>query len=117
MNGTELVSPIEVVKALAFAAKPATFVKISPFRCSIMRAVSAALLLSTFLAQPVFAQGVKDPANVTSPSILTTSTKKTQTSQAASRPTATRNLAPGTLRAGTAAQGVWRDGKLVAVPR
>lgn len=82
-----------------------------------MRAVAAALLLSTFLAQPVVAQGVKDPANLTSTSIVTTPTKKAQTVQAASRPTATRNLAPGTLRPGMAAQGVWRDGKLVAVPR
>jgi hypothetical protein len=82
-----------------------------------MRAFSMVLLVSAALAQPALAQGVRDPANTTSNSIVTTGTKKTQTSQAASRPTAVRNLAPGTLRAGTAAQGVWRDGKLVAVPR
>lgn len=78
------------------------------------------LLALTFLAllvQPSFAQGVKDKANLTSTSIVTTTTKKTQTTQAASRPTAIRNLAPGTLPSGTAAQGVWKDGKLVAVPR
>jgi len=78
------------------------------------------LLALTFLAllmQPSHAQGVKDKANLTSTSIITTPTsKKTQTTEA-SRPTAIRNLAPGTLPSGTAAQGVWRDGKLVAVPR
>jgi hypothetical protein len=48
---------------------------------------------------------------------VTTTTKTAQTTQSASRPTAVRNLAPGTLPSGKAAQGVWRDGKLVAVPR
>lgn len=81
-----------------------------------MRGFLTALTLSTFLVQPVFAQGVKEPANVTSTSILTTPTKKTQTTQAASRPTAVRNLT-GSLPAGKTAQGVWRDGKLIAVPR
>ena len=83
-----------------------------------MRAFSTVLLVSAALAQPAFAQGTKDPANLTSTSVITTqTTKKTQTTQAASRPTAVRNLAPGTLRPGQAAQGVWRNGKLVAVPR
>lgn len=80
-----------------------------------MRRLPLALSLLALLLQPAFAQGVKDPSNLTSSSILTTN--KTHTTQSASRPTAVRNLAPGTLRAGTAAQGVWRDGKLVAVPR
>lgn len=82
-----------------------------------MRAFSIFLLVSVVLTHSALAQGVKDAANVTSTSILTASTKKTQTGQAASRPTAIRNLAPGTLRTGRAAQGVWKDGKLVAVPR
>jgi len=73
-------------------------------------------MFSAFLMQPASAQGVKDPANVTSSSILTTPTKKTQTTQTASRPTAIRNLA-GSLPPGKTAQGVWRDGKLIAVPR
>ena len=81
-----------------------------------MRGVLAVLTLLTFLITPALAQGVKDQANITSTSIVTTPTKKAQTNQAASRPTAVRNLA-GKLPTGKAAQGVWRDGKLVAVPR
>ncbi|QAU48770.1 hypothetical protein EAS56_26460 [Bradyrhizobium guangzhouense] len=82
-----------------------------------MRSGFMALMFVALLVQPCFAQGVKDKANLTSTSIVTTTTtKKTQTTEA-SRPTAIRNLAPGTLPSGTAAQGVWRDGKLVAVPR
>lgn len=82
-----------------------------------MRGALAALTFLTFLGQPAIAQGVKDRANVTSTSIVTTPTKKSQAGQTASRPTAVRNLATGSLPAGTAAQGVWRDGKLIAVPR
>lgn len=81
-----------------------------------MRGVFTALTFLSFMFQSAFAQGVKDQANVTSNSILTTPTKKTQTTQAASRPTAVRNLT-GSLPAGKSAQGVWRDGKLIAVPR
>ncbi|MET4802901.1 hypothetical protein [Bradyrhizobium sp. LB11.1] len=81
-----------------------------------MRGFLSALLFCAFLMQPAFAQGIKDPANVTSNSILTTPTKKTQATQTASRPTAVRNLA-GSLPPGKSAQGVWRDGKLIAVPR
>jgi hypothetical protein len=81
-----------------------------------MRGVLTALTFLSFMVQSAVAQGVKDPANVTSNSILTTPTKKTQTTQTASRPTAVRNLS-GSLPAGKSAQGVWRDGKLIAVPR
>ena len=82
-----------------------------------MRVGLMALTFVALLVQPSLAQGVKDKANLTSTSIVTTPTsKKTQTTEA-SRPTAVRNLAPGTLPRGTAAQGVWRDGKLIAVPR
>ena len=82
-----------------------------------MRDGFLALTFVALLVQPSFAQGTKDKANLTSTSIVTTPTKKTQTAQSASRPTATRNLAPGKLPSGMAAQGVWRDGKLIAVPR
>ncbi|MET4221656.1 hypothetical protein ACVWZZ_006289 [Bradyrhizobium sp. LM6.10] len=82
-----------------------------------MRDGLIALTFVALLVQPSFAQGTKDKANLTSTSIVTSPTKKTQTAQSASRPTAVRNLAPGTLPSGTAAQGVWRDGKLIAVPR
>jgi hypothetical protein len=81
-----------------------------------MRGPLTALTFLTFLIQPAFAQGVKDQANVTSASIVTTPTKKTQATTVASRPTAVRNLT-GSLPAGKTAQGVWRDGKLIAVPR
>jgi hypothetical protein len=81
-----------------------------------MRGVLTAFTFLSFMVQSAVAQGVKDPANVTSNSILTTPTKKTQTTQTASRPTAVRNLS-GSLPAGKSAQGVWRDGKLIAVPR
>lgn len=81
-----------------------------------MRGILAVLTCLIFLIQPALAQGVKDPANVTSTSILTTPTKKAQANQPASRPTAVRNLT-GSLPPGRAAQGVWRDGKLIAVPR
>ena len=82
-----------------------------------MRVGLMALTFVALLVQPSLAQGVKDKANLTSTSIVTTPTsKKTQTTEA-SRPTAVRNPAPGTLPRGTAAQGVWRDGKLIAVPR
>jgi len=80
-----------------------------------MRAILRVLLVSAFLVPPAFAQGVKDPANTTSSSIVTT--KKPQTIQSTSRPTAVRNLTTGSLPVGMAAQGVWKDGKLVAVPR
>ena len=81
-----------------------------------MRGVLTVLSVLTILASPAVAQGIKDQANTTSSSIITTPTKKAQTNQAASRPTAVRNLS-GSLPAGKSAQGVWRDGKLVAVPR
>jgi hypothetical protein len=103
-------------KVLAFTRKSAKFRRLI-ISVVYMRAFPAVLLISAFLIQSAMAQGVRDPANLTSTSILTTSTKKTQTTQAPLRPTATRNLAPGTLRPGMAAQGVWKDGKLVAVPR
>lgn len=76
-----------------------------------MRGLVTALIVSAFLAQPALAQGVKDPANFP----VTPSTKKAQTqpAQAASRPTAIRNLSGS----GVTAQGVWKDGKLTAVPR
>ncbi|QPF87099.1 hypothetical protein IC762_12695 [Bradyrhizobium genosp. L] len=76
-----------------------------------MRGLVTALFVSAFLMQPALAQGIKDPANFP----VTQSTKKTttQTTQTASRPTAIRNLS-GT---GVTAQGVWKDGKLTAVPR
>ncbi|UPK25724.1 hypothetical protein [Bradyrhizobium sp. 195] len=81
-----------------------------------MRGVLTAITFLAFLVQPASAQGIKDQANTTSSSIITTPTKKAQTNQTASRPTAVRNLS-GRLPAGKSAQGVWRDGKLVAVPR
>lgn len=81
-----------------------------------MRGVLTALTFLSFMVQSSFAQGVKDRANVTYNSIVTTPTTKTQTTQAASRPAAVRNLT-GSLPAGKAAQGVWKDGKLIAVPR
>lgn len=81
-----------------------------------MRGVLTALMFLAFSVQSASAQGVKDQANTTSSSIITTPTKKAQTTQAASRPTAVRNVS-GSLPTGRAAQGVWRDGKLVAVPR
>jgi len=82
-----------------------------------MRGGLLALTCVALLVQPSFAQGVKDKANLTSTSIVTTTTTKKNQNTEVSRPTAVRNLAPGTLPSGTAAQGVWRDGKLVAVPR
>ncbi|PSO16489.1 hypothetical protein C7G42_23515 [Bradyrhizobium sp. MOS003] len=81
-----------------------------------MRGVLAVLTVLTFLVSPAVAQGIKDQSNTTSSSIITTPTKKAETNQAASRPTAVRNLS-AKLPAGKSAQGVWRDGKLVAVPR
>ncbi|UPJ60262.1 hypothetical protein [Bradyrhizobium sp. 192] len=81
-----------------------------------MRGALTVLSVLTFLTSPAVAQGVKDRANTTSSSIITTPTKKAQTNQTASRPTAVRNLS-GSLPAGKSAQGVWRNGKLVAVPR
>ena len=86
------------------------------FRCLTMRGILTAIVFLAFLVQSASAQGTKDQANTTSSSIITTPTKKAQTTQAASRPTATRNVS-GSLPAGRSAQGVWRDGKLVAVPR
>ncbi|MGL9621380.1 hypothetical protein QRQ56_25525 [Bradyrhizobium sp. U531] len=80
-----------------------------------MRGVLAILSVLTFLASPAVAQGIKDQSNTTSSSIITTPTKKAQTTQAASRPTAVRHVTG--LPAGKQAQGVWRDGKLIAVPR
>ncbi|MCK1735255.1 hypothetical protein IVA79_15050 [Bradyrhizobium sp. 138] len=80
-----------------------------------MRGVLTAFTFLAFLVQPASAQGIKDQANTTSSSIITTPTKKAQTTQAASRPTAVRHV--GNLPGGKSAQGVWRDGKLVAVPR
>lgn len=80
-----------------------------------MRGVLTAFMFLAFSVHSASAQGVKDQANTTSSSIITTPTKKTQTTQAASRPTATRHVTG--LPAGKAAQGVWRDGKLIAVPR
>ncbi|MCP3391809.1 hypothetical protein NLM27_23740 [Bradyrhizobium sp. CCGB12] len=82
-----------------------------------MRGVLTAIMFLAFLAQSASAQGVKDQANTTSNSIITTPTKKAKTTEAASRPTAVRNVTAGSLPAGRAAQGVWRDGKLIAVPR
>ncbi|MBR0957305.1 hypothetical protein [Bradyrhizobium japonicum] len=82
-----------------------------------MRGILTAIMFSAFLVQSASAQGTKDQANTTSSSIVTTSDKKKQTTQAASRPTAVRNVTTGSLPAGRAAQGVWRDGKLIAVPR
>lgn len=81
----------------------------------MMRGVLTAFLFLA-LVQSASAQGTKDRANTTSSSIITTPEKKKQTTQAASRPTAVRNVT-GSLPAGRAAQGVWRDGKLIAVPR
>lgn len=83
--------------------------------CLMMRGVLTAFLFLA-LVQSASAQGTKDRANTTSSSIITTPEKKKQTTQAASRPTAVRNVT-GSLPAGRAAQGVWRDGKLIAVPR
>ncbi|KYG98082.1 MULTISPECIES: hypothetical protein [unclassified Bradyrhizobium] len=81
-----------------------------------MRGILTAIMFSAFLVQSASAQGTKDRPNTTSSSIVTTPDKKKQTTQAASRPTAVRNVA-GSLPAGQSAQGVWRDGKLIAVPR
>jgi hypothetical protein len=80
-----------------------------------MRGVFAAFTLSAFLVQPAFAQGVKDPPNF--PGNSTQNTKKTQTTQDPSRPTAIRNFTTGSLPTGMAAQRVWKNGKLTAVPR
>ncbi|MCK1362243.1 hypothetical protein [Bradyrhizobium sp. 199] len=80
-----------------------------------MRGVLTAITFLAFLVHPASAQGIKDPSNTTSSSIITTSSKKAQTTQA-SRPTAVRHVT-GNLPAGKSAQGVWRDGKLIAVPR
>lgn len=87
----------------------------APLSGVTMRGVLTAMMFSAFLVQPALAQGTKDQANTTSSSIVTTPEKKKQTTQAASRPTAVRNV--GSLPTGKAAQGVWRDGKLIAVPR
>ena len=87
----------------------------------IMRALSAILLVLAFvfvlafLVQPALAQGVKDPPNY--PQTNVQGGKKAQPGQNASRPTAINNVAAGSLPAGAAAQRVWRDGKLVTIPR
>jgi hypothetical protein len=80
-----------------------------------MRGILTAIVFSAFLVQSASAQGTKDQANTTSSSIVTTPEKTKQAAQAASRPTAIRNV--GSLPTGKAAQGVWRDGKLIAVRR
>ncbi len=80
-----------------------------------MRGILTAIMFSALLVQSASAQGTKDQANTTSSSIVTTTDKKKQTTQAASRPTAVRNVGSGST--GQAAQGVWRNGKLIAVPR
>lgn len=100
-----------------FWAKTCDIPASSSIRCLIMRGGLMALTFVALLVQPSFAQGVKDKANLTSTSIVTTTTTKKTLTTEPTRPTAIRNLAPGTLPSGTAAQGVWRDGKLVAVPR
>jgi hypothetical protein len=74
-----------------------------------MRGVLAVLTFSAFLVQAAFAQGVKDPANF--PGSYTQDAKKTQTAHDP------RNQAAGNLPAGRAVQRVWKDGKLIAVPR
>lgn len=81
----------------------------------IMRAFSAVLLVLAFLEQPVMAQGVKDPPNY--PQTNVQGSKKAQTGQDTSRPTAIKNAAEGSLPAGMSVQRVWKDGKLIAVPR
>ncbi|MBM7488375.1 MULTISPECIES: hypothetical protein [Bradyrhizobium] len=108
---------VEQLRGLAFGQKAVTVRRAPLSGILIMRDGFIALTFVALLVQPSFAQGTKDKANLTSTSIVTTPTKKTQTAQSASRPTATRNLAPGKLPSGMAAQGVWRDGKLIAVPR
>jgi hypothetical protein len=80
-----------------------------------MRCVLAILGLSVALMQPALAQGVKDPANY--PLSASQHAQKAQTTQSASRPTTIRNVATGSLPAGMAVQRVYRDGKLVALPR
>ncbi len=89
--------------------------QISSFRWLTMRGLPLLLGLTAFLVQPAFAQGVKDPPNY--PMRAGQHWQKTPTIQPASRPTAIRNIPIGTLPAGLAAQGVYKDGKLVAVPR
>lgn len=78
-----------------------------------MRGLVTALIVSAFLAQPALAQGVKDPANFPGTTPQSSKKAQTQTTQTASRPTAIRNLSGG----GVTVQGVWKDGKLTAVPR
>ena len=81
----------------------------------MMRGLLPVLSLLAVLTSPALAQGVKDPPNykVTAGQ----GWQKTPTIQPASRPTAIRNIPPGSLPAGVAVQGVYRDGKLIAVPR
>jgi hypothetical protein len=81
----------------------------------MMRGLLPVLTLSAFLIQPALAQGVKDAPNY--PLTGSQSAKKTQATQNPSRPTAIRNIPTGSLPAGMAAQGVYKDGKLTAVPR
>ncbi|KJC49458.1 hypothetical protein UP09_07065 [Bradyrhizobium sp. LTSP885] len=81
-----------------------------------MRGLVAALTVSAFLAQPAFAQGIKDPPNY--PLTASQSAKKSQTSTAdPSRPTTVQNVATGKLPPGVAAQAVWKDGKLTTIQR
>lgn len=80
----------------------------------MMRGLLPFLGLIALLTQPALAQGVKDPPNYK----LTAgqSWQKTPTIQPISRPAAIRNTT-GSLHSGVAVQGVYKDGKLVAVPR
>jgi hypothetical protein len=80
-----------------------------------MRGVLPILGLSVALIQPALAQGVKDPPNY--PMSASQRAQKAQATQSASRPTTIRNVATGSLPAGVAVQRVYRDGKLVALPR
>ena len=83
-----------------------------------MRGILSALGLSLVLLSPASAQGIKDPPNYPASSVP--KWQKTQAAKSAaehSRPTAVRNLPAGSLPTGLAAQGVYKDGKLVAVPR
>ena len=79
-----------------------------------MRGVLPALGLSIVLMQPALAQGIKDPPNYP---MSASQRAKAQATQSASRPTTIRNVATGSLPAGMAVQRVYRDGKLVALPR
>lgn len=83
-----------------------------------MRGVLPVFGFFLFLLQPALAQGVKEPPNYPASSVP--SWQKMQASKSSpstSRPTAVRNIAPGRLPYGVTAQSVYRDGKLVAVPR